>query len=169
MRLRRGFAEPFIPENPARGNAVMPRRRLGCIGLCAMIALATAGCSLSIPLGSLMPSNDYTGSIRAEPPPLPVGEEDRRFAEAALTVAFDPAETGQMIEWANPKTGAKGAFSRVGPMVSRGKDNKQAENCGAFVAVLAGSVSDRWFQGLACAAKPGDWRVIEAKPWVKPV
>ena len=149
-----------IEQKPSQAKALR---------LAAVLALAAAsgGCSYSIPLGSFLTGGDQTGSIPAAPPPLPMSRADWRHAEAALTVAFDPAESGQFIEWANPMTGGKGGFSRVGPNVLRAGGVK-SETCGVFVASMHGAQGERWFQGLACGEKPGDIRVIDAKPWVKP-
>jgi len=143
------------------------RRRVAGPGLTALAALSLGGCAVTMPITSLVPDRDTTGSVapaRAISPLSPdLGTEDWRRARAALAVALDPQGNGSSVNWENPDTLLKGTFAPVGgPFV------KNDLVCRAFVASLAGQDTPRWLQGSACRPSGGEWTIQDVKPWRKP-
>jgi surface antigen len=142
------------------------RRRVAGPGLAALAALSLGGCAVTMPITSLVPDRDTTGSIASRPvsPLSPdLGPEDWRRARAALATAVDPQGNGAAVSWENPDTGIKGSFAPVGaPFV------KNDLVCRAFIASLAAQDAPKWLQGSACRPSGGEWRVEDVKPWRKP-
>ena len=126
----------------------------------ALIALhCVAGCAVSVPIASFTASEDTTGSI-PHLKPLSLDGEDWRRADAALGTALDPQGAGTPVNWDNPTSGVKGAFTPVGAAYS-----KDAKICRAFLADISAPAGDRALQGTACFEKGGDWSITEARPW----
>jgi surface antigen len=139
--------------------------RVCVAGLAAGIALALAGCAVTMPIASVG-DRDATGSVAPKPAsPLSaeLGTEDWRRAKAALAVALDPQGNGSSVSWENPDTTLKGSFSPVGaPFV------KNDLVCRAFIASIAGQDAPRWLQGSACRPSGGEWAIQDVTPWRKP-
>lgn len=104
---------------------------------------------------------DITGSIApANRISADMDVEDWRRARGALGLALDPQGNGEAVAWDNPKSGARGAFTPVGP--AKPVDDRI---CRSFLASLGGSLPQRSLQGFACRDKGGDWAVDEVTPW----
>jgi len=135
-------------------------------GFCLVLvsALGFAGCSISMPMGSLVShsDDDVTGSIPSAMFLDTLVPEDKRRAKAAMSTALDPQGPGTTVAWNNPDTGSKGSFVPVGKAYPA---NDRV--CRAFLADMSLKVSDKSVQGTACADKDGNWAVTESKPWKK--
>lgn len=134
-----------------------------------LVGAALGGCSISLPLMSLHPDDDVTGSISRPAGPLAplsprLTDEDVRRAQAALAVAVDPQGSGTPVGWDNPDTKVKGSFAAAGPLYLR--DDRV---CRSFVASIGGAEPEMWHQGQACRLSPGEWAIRELKPWKKPI
>ena len=116
---------------------------------------ALGGCSVSMPMGSLLGDDDTTGSIQKSQFDGLVGEDWRR-AKAALSAALGGAQAKSSVAWANPDSGAKGSFAPVGSayMTASG-------TCRAFAAAVDRHDLDDSLQGTACTDKDGDWLVTD--------
>lgn len=144
--------------------------RIGAAGTALALGMMLGGCSVSMPMASLMGADeDVTGSIAkpgSAPPPSPLSPdldaEDWRRAKAAMGVALDPQGNGSAVDWANPQSGAKGTFTPVAKAYP-----VDAKVCRAFIAMIDVKKSDRSVQGTACVDKAGDWAVSDSKPWKK--
>lgn len=125
-------------------------------------ALALGGCSAAIPLPSIIASrNDVTGSVTpANPISAALDVEDWRRARGALGLALDPQGNGEPVGWDNPRSGARGSFTPVGP--AKAVDDRI---CRSFLASVGGSLPARSLQGSACRSKDGEWSIGEVAPW----
>ena len=130
-------------------------------------ASAPGGCSVAIPLPSLLGDDDATGSIAARAPkaaaPLaPLGPalaaSDKPLAQAALNQALD-APGLEPASWINPGTGATGRF-QPDPDAA----DAQPASCRSFLAEIGLPGGPRSFKGLACRAPDGQWSVEQAAP-----
>ncbi|MEJ0052733.1 MAG: RT0821/Lpp0805 family surface protein [Methylovirgula sp.] len=125
--------------------------------LLAVLFTATtlSGCSVSMPMGSLLGDDDSTGSIQKSQFDGLVGEDWRR-AKAALASALGGDEAKNSVAWANPDSGAKGSFVPVGSAYLTASGT-----CRAFAAAVDRHDADDSLQGTACAGKDGDWLVTD--------
>jgi surface antigen len=128
-----------------------------------ILALGSAGCSLSFPMTSLVAEEPAaTASIAPKivsPLSPELGAEDWRRAKAAMTTALDPQGNGSQVSWDNPESTMRGAFTPVGqPFV------KNDEICRAFLANVTGQASQASLQGTACRPSGGDWEIKDVKP-----
>jgi surface antigen len=121
--------------------------------------LASGGCSISYPIGSMMPqSDDVTGSIKPRPGVLR-DEEDRRRAKAALATALDPQGAGTLVTWDNPASGNKGSYKPSGPAYPA-----DGRICRPFAETIVQDGTAKENQGKACtAAGSADWIVSDRK------
>lgn len=104
--------------------------------------------------------DDVTGSIRpVNPISGAMDAEDWRRARGAMALALDPQGNGAPVSWDNPKSGAKGAFTPVGPARPVGE-----RICRSFVAEVGGALPARSLQGAACRDRDGEWAIREAAP-----
>lgn len=131
-------------------------RRIRAIAALAAAA-ATSGCAVSVPVGGLGMTDDVTGSIPHRPSLALEGEDGRR-ALAALGTALDPQGAGTPVNWDNPTSGAKGAFTPLGHAYP-----KEAKICRAFKAEIHEAGDERTLHGTACAEKGGEWAVTDVK------
>ncbi|MFN3889070.1 MAG: RT0821/Lpp0805 family surface protein [Beijerinckiaceae bacterium] len=153
--------------NIGRGRCAVasgrPDRRSRALPGAALLAIAAAlgGCSAAIPLPAFVGSKqDVTGSITpANPISSAMDAEDWRRAKGALGLALDPQGNGEAVSWDNPKSGARGAFTPVGP--ARPVDDRI---CRSFVASVGGSLPQKSLQGSACRGKDGEWMIGEIAP-----
>jgi surface antigen len=131
------------------------------------IALATGGCTVSMPMGRSGPDPQATGSIVAKASTAlspELGDEDWRRARGALAIALDPQGNGSPVSWDNPETTLKGNFVPVGrPFV------QSDEVCRAFLATITGQSATSSLQGTACRPSGGEWAIKETKAWQKSV
>ncbi|MGP0060546.1 MAG: RT0821/Lpp0805 family surface protein [Beijerinckiaceae bacterium] len=158
----------FLPTFCRHGSnqgANIDRRapaRNGAATLACLVVLCLAGCSVSMPLGSLVSSghpDDETSTISNEKLSDLLAGEDWDRAKAALAAALDPQGTGAAVRWSNPASGAKGSFAADGkPYPS------EAGICRAFVADIDRRSVDNALHGTACADKAGEWTVTSVKP-----
>ncbi len=148
-----GRARPHVLRHPA--SAALR-------GAALVLALVAGGCSAAIPLPSFVGSrDDVTGSIKpANPISTAMDVEDWRRAKGALGLALDPQGNGEPVNWDNPKSGARGAFTPVGP--ARAVDDRI---CRSFITSVGGALPQKSLQGSACRGKDGDWSIGEVAPW----
>lgn len=150
--------------NIGRHRNRVPRvqRRGACSIVAGLLALALGGCSAAIPLPAIIGSKqDVTGSIaQANPISTAMDAEDWRRAKGALGLALDPQGNGEAVNWDNPKSGAKGAFTPVGP--ARAVDDRI---CRSFLASVGGSLPQSSLKGAACRSKDGEWMIGEVATW----
>lgn len=116
---------------------------------------ALGGCSVSMPMGSLLGDDDTTGSIQKSQFDGLVGEDWRR-AKAALAAALGGAQAKNTVAWANPDSGAKGSFASVGSAYLTASGT-----CRAFAAAVDRHDADNSLQGTACTGKDGNWLVTD--------
>jgi len=131
-----------------------------------LIALATGGCSVTMPIGSLAGDDEVTGSTDARPAPILSSKfdaEDTRRAHAALAIAVDPQGNGAPVSWDNPVSGKKGSFVAAGPLYV--VDDRV---CRSFIAQLTLASDTSQLQGSTCRTGPNEWFLREVKPWLKP-
>lgn len=134
-------------------------RRSTILAAVAALALSSGACSVSYPIGSMMPqSDDITGSIKPRPGVLR-DEEDRRRAKAALATALDPQGAGTVVTWANPASGNKGSYKPSGPAYPA-----DSGICRPFVETIVQDGVATETYGKACAAAgSADWVVSSRK------
>lgn len=128
-----------------------------------MCGLALSACSLSVPMAGLGADDGPTGSIKPTDRPSFAAEmdaEDWRRAKSALDTALDPQGNGASVAWANPQSGAKGAFVPIA--LAFPKDDKICRPFSANIA-LKGQ-SERALRSSACRRNGGEWVVGPAKP-----
>ena len=138
------------------------RLRLLALGV---LVLGAGGCATAIPLPAIMgvSHEDVTGSInQGAPLSAALDIEDWRRARGAMALALDPQGNGAPVNWDNPRSGAKGSFTPVGPARPVG-DNI----CRSFLAELGGSVVGQTLQGDACRNQAGEWTLGKVQPWKK--
>jgi len=117
------------------------------------MALASGGCSAVVPLPSFVGSkNDVT-----------MDAEDWRRAKGALGLALDPQGNGEAVNWDNPKSGAKGAFTPLGP--AKAVDDRI---CRSFQASVGGALPENALKGSACRSKDGEWMIGQIAPLTSP-
>ncbi len=141
------------------------RPGFGAVFASALLALAVSGCSVSMPMTSLVAhktDEDVTGSISRPPFAEWLGVEDWRRARAAMATALDPQGAGSTVAWDNPDSGLKGKF------IPSGKAYPENDLvCRAFVAEIDLKNGEKTLQGKACADKDGDWTVADLQPLKK--
>lgn len=140
-----------------------PARR---VLLAGVLALGSAGCSMSFPMTSLVAEEPTeTASIAPKiisPLSPELGAEDWRRAKAAMATALDPQGNGSQVSWDNPESTMKGTFTPVGqPFV------KNDEICRAFLTNVTGQTSVASLQGTACRPSGGDWAIKDVRPFKK--
>jgi surface antigen len=114
-----------------------------------------------MPMSSMLPADDVTGSLTKVPFGQILDDEDRRRETAALATALDPQGDGSTIRWENPKTGHKGAVTPVGHAYPA-----DSKICRAFLSDLDGATHPT-LQGTACTIAAGEWTVKDMKPFKK--
>lgn len=151
---------PYIGYGQALKKAgVLP----AAVFLCAVLG----GCSMSLPMGSLLPGShddDQTASIQQpeHPPIAGLKGEDWQRAKVALSSALSSDGTGDAVPWDNPDSGAKGTFAAIGEAYAT-----DTGTCRGFRAAIDRKEADDSLQGTACADKTGEWVVTDVKPWNK--
>ncbi len=112
----------------------------------------------------MVSNDDVTGSIDRPTPSLAaiLEPDDWRRAHAALGVALDPQGNGALVNWDNPLSGSRGAFTPVGAAYP-----SEDRICRAFLTEIGGKAAARQMQGVGCRDKSGEWSVNDLKPWKK--
>jgi len=103
-----------------------------------------------------------TGSIAPKPArglARGLSGEDLRLAGAALNTALDPQGAGQQVDWRNPLTGARGAFTPAGAAYP-----KDGRVCRSFRAEVTAHGKREELRGAACRDKTADWTLTEVEP-----
>jgi surface antigen len=126
-----------------------------------LVALGLGGCSVSMPMGSLLGDDNTTGSIPQSDFDGLVGE-DWQLAKAALAEALAGNQAAVAVAWTNPDSGTKGSFSAVGAAYATASGT-----CRGFAAAVDRNQTDDSLQGTACANRPGDWQVTDVRPFKK--
>ncbi|HKH81589.1 MAG TPA: RT0821/Lpp0805 family surface protein [Methylovirgula sp.] len=128
-----------------------------------LICIALGGCSVSLPMGSLIGSHedDQTASV-GQPQIGGLEGEDWRRAKVALASALGPEGNGAAVPWDNPDSGTKGSFAAIGEAYAT-----DSGTCRGFRAAIDRKDADDSLQGTACADKSGDWVITDVKPWNK--
>lgn len=130
--------------------------------LAAAAAWALAGCSINLPMSSLMNEPETTASIAPAPPqPSQFGYAESDWAQAgpALEKALDPLQGGAPAKWANAESGRSGLFVAAGPAYIR---NDQV--CRTFKASLGDHAQEQRLVGTACRVGGGAWALQKVKP-----
>jgi surface antigen len=140
-----------------------------------LLALASAGCSVSFPImglsskaedevamttASVLPARAVEGKSPLVALAPDLGTEDWRRAGGAMALALDPQGNGAPVSWDNAQSGMKGTFTPVG-----GPFLKSDEICRAFLASMILQTGSVTLQGTACRPSGGEWAVKDAKPW----
>jgi hypothetical protein len=133
------------------------------------LCVALGGCSMSLPMGSLLPGShddEQTASIPPpEKPPIAGLEgDDWQRAKLALASAMDADVKGTEVPWDNPDSGAKGSFAAIGEAYTT--DNGTCRGFRAAIDHKDDADGDS-LQGTACADKSGEWVITDVKPWKK--
>jgi hypothetical protein len=133
-------------------------RRFAAAGLFAALL---AGCSINVPLPSLM-NEDATASIKARPTPFvgDLDEADWRIAEPRLAAALKAGVEDEPKQWTNPASGRKGAFQPIAEAFKR-----DGQTCRAFLARINGAGEARTLQGVGCLMAGDAVFVDETRPW----
>lgn len=149
-------------------------RGTSLVGL-VLLALGSAGCSISFPImglsgkgedevamttASVLPARAVEGKSPLVALAPDLGPEDWRRAEGAMALALDPQGNGAPVSWDNAQSGMKGTFTPVG-----GPFLKSDEICRAFLASMNLQTGPVKLQGTACRPSGGEWAVKDVKPW----
>ncbi len=164
-------ADSALLKQSKAAPRAMAARLLTCLPLIIMLA----GCSISMPIGSMFgsddepgkatgsvdPSSDAAGAVRL-PSQTSLAEgmssEDIRRSQSALALALDPEGNGVPVNWDNPQSGSKGSFRSNGEFFLVGN-----QLCRRFVAELGAGQQPTAYDGRACRAGPQNWVIVEAK------
>ena len=127
------------------------------------MAALLAGCSINVPLPSLM-SNDATGSIKpqkAAPFGGDLDDSDWAIAEPRLAAALKAGAEDAPQQWSNPASGRRGAFQPVAASF-----NRDGQTCRAFLARINGEAGEaKTLQGVGCLMAGDAVSVDDARPW----
>ncbi len=142
------------------------RRRVGAraarpaLGL-ALGALVLAGCSISMPLPSLV-DDEPTGSIKPKVASLASAYDSRdwRIAEPVLAASLRAPGPAEPALWSNAETGHHGAFVTVAGTFAR-----EGRSCRAFVARLVDGKDAKTLQAVGCPIESGEVAVYDVAPW----
>jgi hypothetical protein len=146
---REGFRRRVASAGPGRVVAL------------AVGALALAGCSISMPLPSLIDA-DATGSIKPNSTPLSSAYDSRdwRVAEPVLAASLRAPGQAEPAVWSNAETGDHGEFLTVAGTYAR-----EGQSCRAFVARLVDAHDAKTLQAVGCARESGEVAVYDVSPW----
>lgn len=153
---------PMVLLGRVRGARRLLRPLAGLFCLAALPCMAAlGGCSVSMPMASLMPNahddDEITGSVVKPQLSDWLGKEDWQEAKPAFAQALEEKDAAA-VAWDNPKSGARGRFMALGdayPGVSG--------TCRAFHADVDRAQRYKAVEGVACADKSGSWQVTELK------
>jgi surface antigen len=140
-------------------------KKAGALPATLFLCAALGGCSMSLPMASLMPGShddEQTASKSEQPPIAGLEGEDWQRAKVALASALSSDGNGDAVPWDNPDSGAKGSFAAIGEAYTT-----DTGTCRGFRAAIDRKDADNSLQGTACADKRGEWVVTDVKPWNK--
>src|SRR4051794_37074372 len=166
VRLRY-MARIAVAERPRPGLAALapciaPRLcGVAHAALWGALVLGLGGCSINLPMTSLVPEPETTASLAPATSPSALGilDEEWQQASEALDRALDPAQNGSPVRWSVKETGRGGVFVASGPAYVR---NDQV--CRAFKASIGAVPQDRHHLGTACRSGAGLWALDKVKP-----
>jgi surface antigen len=140
--------------------------------MAAALALAAAGCSSSMPLGSILPgiSDERLAEADTEEPTGALSLRERKvsaemtgadwiMAKAALGEALDRKEDGPALEWQNPITASRGTVSPITAAFEQ-----DGFHCRNFLVSHRRSGRETWHEGTACRTHRGKWDVQSTRP-----
>jgi hypothetical protein len=148
-------------ETPPAAMRAARHELLSRCSIAALVAMALGGCSINLPMTSLVPEPETTASIVPAPSPVSLGltEDEWSQASVALDKALDPLQNGAAVRWSDKESGAAGHFVAAGPAYVR---NDQV--CRAFKAVVGTPPQDRHHLGTACRTGAGVWTLQKVRP-----
>lgn len=151
-----------MSPSPYTANVPLLKKGARLAAGCAALCVALGGCSVSLPMGSLIGSHDdeQTASV-AKPQIEGLAGEDWRRAKIALDSALAEGDS-TAVAWDNPDSGTKGSFAPIGEAYAT-----NTGTCRGFRASIDRKDADDALQGTACADKSGDWVITDVKPWNK--
>lgn len=145
-----------------------------------LAVLIAAGCSMSMPIASLIPGaeekvlasadadkRDITGSLPLQPPAdgsasggmTPV---DWSLAATALREALNRSDDATSILWQNPTSGARGTVTPIAAAYVQ-----DGFPCRNFLASHVHAGREIWFEGTACRVHRGQWDIRSTRPLQK--
>ena len=95
----------------------------------------------------------YAPTAPQEPPALT--PSDWAYARGALSIAMAADATNASVPWANPDSGAYGAFSAVA-----GATNENGATCRLFTASHSAAGHEQRLEGTACRTAAGYWEAV---------
>lgn len=149
-----------------------------------LAAMGLAGCTMSMPMGSLLSRADKTekksdddiatGSIgktqsatvpavlteSKESITVPIAAEDWDFAKKALIEALSSKDDTPSVPWENDKTRARGSVTALQRFTGA-----NGNACRPFLGSSLRDKADVWFEGRACKNPGGDWEMQDLRPW----
>jgi hypothetical protein len=156
-----------LSQLPYIGNG-RALKKAGALPAALFLCVALAACSMSLPMGSLLPGShddDQTASTQPPPEQPPIAGlqgQDWEHAKIALASALGSDGDGSAVPWDNPDSGTTGWFTAIGEAYST-----DTGTCRGFRAAIDHKDSDDSLQGTACADKTGEWVITDVKPWNK--
>lgn len=176
IRARRA---PRIDRTSAYHGSEKPARRYmrGLSFFAVAAALASAGCSMSFPLGSLLPekneeraaadAGDVTGSIPMQLAPAQQASQEMSKADwisatSAMREALDSREDGASVPWQNRTSGAQGTVTPISAAFTQ-----DGFSCRNFLTSYLHNGQEAWFEGTACRVHRGRWDIRSTRPLQK--
>jgi len=95
----------------------------------------------------------YAPTAPQEPPALT--PSDWAYARGALSIAMAADATNASVPWANPDSGAYGAFS-----AAAGATNENGATCRLFTASHSAAGHEQRLEGTACRTAAGYWEAV---------
>ncbi|MBB3972554.1 RT0821/Lpp0805 family surface protein [Hansschlegelia beijingensis] len=95
----------------------------------------------------------YAPTAPQEPPALT--PSDWAYARGALSIAMSADATNASVPWANPDSGAYGAFS-----AAAGATTENGATCRAFSASHSAAGHEQRLEGTACRTAAGYWEAV---------
>ena len=163
---RASIRVPRKPRYKGTRKARLWRLRAKAIALSLALGAATAGCSMSYKLDSLLGKDqtDQTASFKpaAAPAPMPglsPSENDLAYARAAAVAVLGRPEKDARLAWENPATGARGTVTPITDAYTQ-----DGFVCRDFLASYIRDGSESWLQGDGCRIHQGKWTVRKLRP-----
>jgi len=155
---------PLFRQPRYRGTSGPSHVRCLRAGACLIVlALASAGCSLSYQLDTTLAKKesadqgDPLGSAAPRTVAELPAEGDLAIARAAVSEVLSKGASS--MPWENPKTGARGTVTPLASVY-----NQTGIACRDFLASFVKNGSESWLQGAACRAGRGRWEVRNLRP-----
>lgn len=146
-------------QRPVQARERM-RRAAVALGLGSMVLLAACSSKQAALSSAELDRSLYTSNVETDPKrdaPERVSDENTiRNAVSAADVAL--AANGQPMAWANSDTGSRGAITALDEYQDQGR------LCRRFTTSRESFDGVALYQGEACKAQAGDWRMKDFKP-----